>query len=83
MASFKKSFESLKGSSHSAAKGITETTVQAAQDAVQQVAESSKETVNTAAQDVSRQSQAAIGKAADKASDTIRVFGQQMESRKE
>ncbi|KAM3867065.1 adipogenesis regulatory factor [Diretmus argenteus] len=81
MASFKKSFESLKGSGHSAAKGVTETTVQAAQEAVQQVAESSKETTNLAAQEVSRQTQAAIGKTADKATDTIKEFGQKLETK--
>ncbi|KAM4621882.1 adipogenesis regulatory factor [Polymixia lowei] len=81
MASFKKSYEGLKGTTHSAAKGVTETTVQAAQDAVQQVAESSKETTTTAAQEASRQTQAAIGKVADKATDTIKEFGQKLETK--
>ncbi|XP_072289804.1 adipogenesis regulatory factor [Eucyclogobius newberryi] len=81
MASFKKSFEGLKGTSHSAAKGVTDNTVQAAQEAVQQVADSSKETVNAAAQEVTRQTQATIGKAADKASDNIKEFGQSLHSK--
>ncbi|XP_074504315.1 adipogenesis regulatory factor [Sebastes fasciatus] len=81
MASFKKSFESLKGTSHSAAKGVTDTAVQAAQGAVQQVADSSKETANTAAQEAGRHTQAAIGKAADKATDTIKEFGQKLETK--
>ncbi|KAM4555653.1 adipogenesis regulatory factor [Odontesthes bonariensis] len=81
MASFKKSFEGLKGTSHSAAKGVTDTAVQAAQDAVQQVADSSKETVSTAAQEASRQTHAVIGKAADKATDTIKEFGQKTETK--
>uniref|UniRef100_A0A3Q2CYU9 Uncharacterized protein n=1 Tax=Cyprinodon variegatus TaxID=28743 RepID=A0A3Q2CYU9_CYPVA len=81
MASFKKSFESLKAGSHSAAKGVTDTAVQAAQEAVQQVADSSKETVSTAAQEAGRQTQTAIGKAANKATDTIKDFGQKMETK--
>ncbi|XP_076747741.1 adipogenesis regulatory factor isoform X1 [Maylandia zebra] len=88
MASFKKSFEGLKSTSHSAAKGVTDTAgtdrwlqVQAAEEAVQQVADSSKETVNKAAEETSRQTQAAIGKAAGKATDTIKEFGQKMESK--
>uniref|UniRef100_A0AAQ5YI83 Uncharacterized protein n=2 Tax=Amphiprion TaxID=80969 RepID=A0AAQ5YI83_AMPOC len=81
MASFKKSVEGLKGTSHAAAKGVTDTAVQAAQDAVQQVADSSKETANIAAQEASRQTQAVIGKAADKATDTIKEFGQKMETK--
>uniref|UniRef100_A0A669EZH4 Si:ch211-59p23.1 n=2 Tax=Oreochromis TaxID=8139 RepID=A0A669EZH4_ORENI len=81
MASFKKSFEGLKSTSHSAAKGVTDTAVQAAEEAVQQVADSSKETVNTAAEETSRQTQAVIGKAVGKATDTIKEFGQKMESK--
>ncbi|KAM7417960.1 hypothetical protein PAMA_017550 [Pampus argenteus] len=72
MDSLKKSFESLKGTSKSAAKGVTGTAVQAAQDAVQQVADSSKETVNTAAEEANKKTEAVIGKAADKATDTIK-----------
>ncbi|KAG8004168.1 hypothetical protein GBF38_008394 [Nibea albiflora] len=79
MASFKKSFEGLKGTSQSAVKGVTDTTVKAAQEAVQQVADSSKETANTAAQEAGRQTQAAIGQVASKASDTIKEFGQKLE----
>ncbi|CAL1613957.1 unnamed protein product [Knipowitschia caucasica] len=81
MASFKKSFESLKGTGHSAAKGVTDNTVEAAQEAIQQVADSSKETMSAAAQEVSRQSQASIGKAADKASDGIKEFGQSLHTK--
>ncbi|KAJ0002396.1 hypothetical protein NQD34_007545 [Periophthalmus magnuspinnatus] len=55
--------------------------VHAAQGAVQQVADSSKETVNTAAQELSRQTQASIGKAADKASDSIKEFGQSLHTK--
>ncbi|XP_068507695.1 adipogenesis regulatory factor [Syngnathus scovelli] len=81
MASLKKSFEGLKGSSHSAVKGVTETAVQAAQEAVQQVADSSKETANAVAQEASKQSQAAIGKAANKATDTIKELGQKRDTK--
>ncbi|XP_070401958.1 adipogenesis regulatory factor [Nothobranchius furzeri] len=79
MATFKTSFEIPRGTSHSAAKGVTDSTVQAAQDAVQQVADSSKETVSKAAQEASRQTRAAVGKAAEKTTDTIKEFGQKME----
>uniref|UniRef100_A0A8C5CX74 Uncharacterized protein n=1 Tax=Gadus morhua TaxID=8049 RepID=A0A8C5CX74_GADMO len=57
MASFKKSFEGLKSTSQSAAKGVTE---------------------SAAAQEASKQAQETIGRAADKASDTIKVFGQKL-----
>uniref|UniRef100_A0A672G892 Uncharacterized protein n=1 Tax=Salarias fasciatus TaxID=181472 RepID=A0A672G892_SALFA len=71
MASFKKSFESLKGSSHSAAKGVTDSAGMGQAVPVNDLA----------AQEASRQTQAAIGKAADKASDTIKEFGQKMETK--
>ncbi|XP_076018851.1 adipogenesis regulatory factor [Genypterus blacodes] len=81
MASFKKSFEGLKDSSHSAAKGVTGTQVSQTQEAVQQVAESLKETADTATQEASKKTHAAIEKAADKTTDTIKEFGQKLENK--
>ncbi|MGH0114410.1 UNVERIFIED_CONTAM: hypothetical protein FKN15_015346 [Acipenser sinensis] len=53
-------------------------TVQAAQEAVQQVAESSKETTKAAADEASKQTQSAINTASGKATDAIKDFGQKL-----
>ncbi|XP_078267224.1 adipogenesis regulatory factor isoform X1 [Rhinoraja longicauda] len=86
MAAMKKTFEELKSTTQTAAKGMADTTVKllphilvlAAQEAVQQVADSSKDTTKTATEEASKQTQTAINSVASKAQEGIKGFGQRL-----
>ncbi|XP_078267225.1 adipogenesis regulatory factor isoform X2 [Rhinoraja longicauda] len=78
MAAMKKTFEELKSTTQTAAKGMADTTVLAAQEAVQQVADSSKDTTKTATEEASKQTQTAINSVASKAQEGIKGFGQRL-----
>ncbi|XP_019390873.1 PREDICTED: uncharacterized protein LOC109310238 [Crocodylus porosus] len=74
----KKSFDSLRGQTQAAAKGVTDSAVLAAREVLQQTADTSKEGTRTAAEEATKQTQSTISTAASKAQEAIKGLGQKL-----